>query len=268
MTESVRQILVAACDDFERARERLGERGAEVVPELVEILRDEELFSVEGPGEGWAPIYAAKLLLALGDEAPVEPLLDRLLDEDESGLAEEIRLGLPRLGARVLQPVLARAEAATEREQKTELAYLLGTLAEEADARDPRGLSFLLNALPAIPDVAASGLAQYGDPVAIPALSEQLDRFRPEPGSGPLGGQTAIELAAAIEDLGGELSAAQRLKLDTVVATRRAWFASLTAATGDDRGPRPGRTEKPSSSSRKRRKTRRKMKKKSRRKNR
>ena len=268
MVESVRQVLVSARDDLERVRDELGERGAEVVPELVEVLLDEELFLVDGPGEGWAPIHAAKLLLALGDEAPIEPLLDRLLAEDESALAEELRLGLPKLGARVLEPALTRCETATERGQKADLAYLLGDLAEKADARDPRGLSFLLDLLPENPDPAACGLAQYGDPAALPALSQHLDRVRPEPGAGPIGGQTVIELAAAIEDLGGELTAAQQLKLETIRATRRAWAESLTAALGDDRGSLRSRPQRPSSTSKKRRKARRKMKKKSRRKNR
>ena len=138
----------------------------------------------------------------------VEALLDRLLGLcDESLESETIRLGLPELGEPVLEPALARVASATGPEQREELVYLLGTLADQTGTKDPRGLAFLLGVLDELTDAAAGALADHGDPAAIAPLAEMLDRQRPEGGDGAFAGQTVIELAAAIEHLGGQLSA-------------------------------------------------------------
>jgi HEAT repeat protein len=243
--------------------------GPPAIPELLDVLSDDDLCQDDGPGEGWAPIHAAKLLLRFGDAAPVEALLDRLLGLcDESLVAETIRLGLPELGEPVLEPALARAESAIGPEQREELVYLLGALADQAGAKDPRGFAFLLGALDESTDAAAGALADYGDPAAIPPLAEMLDRQRPEGEDGAFAGQTVIELAAAIEHLGGQLSASQQLELDAVRAERRTWVASLMGAFSDapiEREPLPRRS---SAADRKKRKSKRKASKRSRRKNR
>ena len=179
--ESVRQLLISAMDDLDQVQDRVLSMGPSAIPELLDVLLDEDLFHDDGPGEGWAPIHAAKLLLRFGDAAPIEALLDRLLGLcDESLVAETIRLGLPKLGEPVLGPALARAESATGREQRQELVYLLGALADQAGAKDPRGFAFLLGVLDELTDAAAGALADYGDPAAIAPLAEMLDRQRPE----------------------------------------------------------------------------------------
>jgi tetratricopeptide (TPR) repeat protein len=267
--ESVRQLLISATDDLDEVQDRVLSMGPSAIPELLDVLLDEDLFQDDGPGEGWAPIHAAKLLLRFGDAAPVEVLLDRLLGLcDESLVAETIRLGLPELGEPVLGPALARAESATGPEQREELVYLLGALADQAGTKDPRGFAFLLGVLDESTDAAAGALADYGDPAAITPLSEMLDRQRPEGEDGAFAGQTVIELAAAIEHLGGQLSASQQLELDAVRAARRSWAASLLGAFSDAPNERMTLPRRSSAAARKKRKSKRKASKRSRRKNR
>jgi tetratricopeptide (TPR) repeat protein len=267
--ESVRQLLISATDDLDEVQDRVLSMGPSTIPELLDVLSDDDLFQDDGPGEGWAPIHAAKLLLRFGDAAPVEALLDRLLGLcDESLVAETIRLGLPELGEPVLGPALARAESVTEPEQREELVYLLGALADQAGTKDPRGFAFLLGVLDESTDAAAGALADYGDPAAIAPLAEMLDRQRPEGEDGAFAGQTVIELAAAIQHLGGQLSASQQLELDAVRAARRSWAASLMGAFSDAPIEKATLPRRSSAADRKKRKSKRKASKRSRRKNR
>jgi len=58
----------------------------------------------------------------------------------------------------------------------------------------------------------AGNLAEYGDPRAVPHLLEALDQYEIVESESPLANHALIELRAAIEDLGGTLTAAQQLK--------------------------------------------------------
>ena len=71
----------------------------------------------------------------------------------------------------------------------------------------------LLDLLEDNPDHGAGLLGEYGDPDALPALEGALDRFQiGSKGDGPFANHAVIELAAAIELLGGVVSDAGLLK--------------------------------------------------------
>ena len=75
--------------------------------------------------------------------------------------------------------------------------------------RDPRILECLIELAKRHPEM-ADHLATYGDPAAIPALSELLDRV--DVRAKGFFSLEAATLAQTIEDLSGELSPEQRAK--------------------------------------------------------
>jgi hypothetical protein len=85
-------------------RERILSSGAEAIPILIEVLLDETLAMEDGPGKGYAPIHAARLLGERGATEAIEPLLKRMVDTtwDEFGGTA----GRGRSGAQWAQPAL------------------------------------------------------------------------------------------------------------------------------------------------------------------
>ena len=109
------------------------------------------------------------------------------------------------------------------------LKSLVSALAR-LQARDERILSLLLEHLHEDVEMGAANLAAYGDPQAIPHLQKAFDKYEPVEADRPLANQTLIELHAAIEELGGELTEVQLEKYHRVIAAEerfRRRFASL-----------------------------------------
>lgn len=215
-----------------RAIRGLG-RGA--IPALVEILEDEELAQSDAPGGGYAPIHAATMLRDLGAGEAIEPMFRILARCDPmDALYSALIDALESLGPPVLEPALAAHAAARSEDQRTAVAEVLSGLR----VRDDRILPILLQALEEDVELGAGLLAEYGDPAALPHLTAALDACEVDPRGGLLVNQDVVELEAAIEDLGGSLSAGQQGKVRAVEAARNAARAPLPVigAADDDDG--------------------------------
>jgi hypothetical protein len=107
---------------------------------------------------------------------------------------------------------------------------VLAVLAE-AGVQDERLYAALVALLNDNVQSAAMDLASYGDPRAILLLERALVAVRLDEDDNLFGaGQDVIELVAAIEHLGGEVSTAGRAQRAKVVAMRDATFGSLRRA--------------------------------------
>lgn len=212
---------------------------------LVSILGDTNLV-VDSGVKGWAPIHAAALLGELGDVAAVDPLVKVIREFHFTELiVEEAMEALTELAPRALDRILQLYEE--------EPHFAIARVLAHAQVRDERILQLLVAGLEG-PDRVHSvlDLSTYGDPAALPALGQALDRY--EVSARPpelLVHQEAIELIAAIEELGGELSPAQELKrrkIDQDRQEKRRQLLKLFETRDEvDLGPQgwvpPGRNE-------------------------
>lgn len=212
-----------------------------VVPTLVEILLDEGLASEDSPGDGYAPIHAARLLGELRAEAGVESMLRRLQETDWNDILHNaLQFALPKLGAAVVEPALRSHAETTNSDFKTSLAAVLA----ECGVRDERIYGLLIAMIPNQPDDAAGCLQRYGDRRAVEPLSRAFNAFRLDRGRNPLANQTLIELRDAIEKLGGALTTEQEAKYTVAMEPRDRWRAQIDARLGNATRPeRPGRNE-------------------------
>jgi hypothetical protein len=108
--------------------------GPEQIPELIRLLRDEEL--ADGPEpECYAQIHAWRALAQLRAEAAIEPLLDLLGFQAEMAdwnewITEEVPRVLGMIGPAALAPTIARLERRGQQEWPS--TYFTGTLTEIA----------------------------------------------------------------------------------------------------------------------------------------
>ncbi len=216
--------LVSAGERLPRpVAEALLRRGREVIPALVEVLEDDTLARGDAPGGGYAPIHAATILRDLEASEAIEPML-RLLSRCD---AMDILYGalveaLGSFGPPVLEPALAVHAAAESEAERSAIANVLS----RTGVRDHRVLAVLLRMLEEDMVLGAGSLAEYGDPAALPHLGAALDRCDLDVPGGLFANQDVIELEAAIEELGGELSEDQERKVRAVETAR-----------GEARGP-------------------------------
>jgi NADPH-dependent ferric siderophore reductase len=196
--------------------------GAAAVPALVDVLEDEELSMADGPGDGWAPIHAARLLGELRAESAVPAMVRVLCELGVNALLHGALIhALVQVGPAVAPPVLA----ALDSEEALEEVGLLEVLAQ-CGAKSEVIFTRLCGHFLDDPDLGAGLLAYYGDSRALPLLHEVLNAYTPEGEEGPFAGQLVIEIEDAIRALGGTLSPDQARKLDTVVSWRKAMFGS------------------------------------------
>jgi len=189
-----------------------------VVPALLELLSDADAREDDSPGAGFAPLHAAALLGQLQAEEAIGPLLGVLRWCDPMDLLYGVVItALESFGPPVLEPALAAYRSAPRAEARTAIANVLSGLG----VHDDRLLRLLVDLLHDHAELAAGLLGRYGDPAALPALGVALDRLELDLDGGPLENQAAIELAAAIEELEGTLSADQQRKLDQARLLRR-----------------------------------------------
>jgi SEC-C motif len=87
-----------------------------------------------------------------------------------------------------------------------------------------------LDSLERSPELAAMYLAEYGDPRALPALSQMFDTLPVHDDDAMLGNHVFVELRCAIEELGGHLTAAQAAKAARADAPRRRFAAQMEQA--------------------------------------
>lgn len=192
-----------------KVKARIVALGEAAVAPLMAIAGDDALLMEESRGDGMAPVHALALLGELRAEAAIPRMIAIVAGGDADDYAvNAAALALRKMGAAALEPCLAAYAAETRDDQ---LGLFAGALAE-LGVRDERVWQILLAELEREPVVAAMHFAEYGDARALPLVSalfdrEGLDRF------------DIVELAAAIERLGGALTPAQaRLRAE---ATRR-----------------------------------------------
>lgn len=159
-----------------------------------------------------------------------------------------------RIGPAALEPALAAFDACPDPAGRSRL----GDALVSTGVKDGRVLEALLRTFREEPEAAAVNLVAYGDGRAIPELSAALDRGAVLDASDLdfISGLCLIELAWAIEMLGGRLSPSQQRSLDRTAdrlrALERTWWDPGGLAIDEHslawpparRPPRRGRNER------------------------
>ena len=197
-----------------------------VIPKLIAIL--EEALTDGEIDHGWTPSHAAKLLGMLGDVRAV-PVLLRILEQYEAidAYHKEAADALVRLGKPAIDACLEAYATTTNDDMRAGIASVLSRCA----TKDERSFQTLLDFFEQSPELGAIYLAEYGDSRAIPALSQMFDALPvDEQDDSVMRNHMFIELRSAIEELGGQLTAAQRAKADRADAPRRRFAAQMQEA--------------------------------------
>jgi SEC-C motif len=195
-------------------REELLGLGAEAVPGLLRFIENEDLWAEDAVGSGWPPIHAVELLGELKAAASVEPLLDALCKTAwDDIIHDRIVQDLPKLGAAVLGPALARITAETPQETRHALCCVLS----ELGVRDPRVDAELRRFFAEDQFLASFCLANYGDPAAVPLIAQAIEAFEPDFASS-FGETVLASFVEAHERLGSPLPPALRKHVDELFA--------------------------------------------------
>lgn len=179
------------------------EHGSEAIPELIELLKDDKLALFDAPGRGYAPIHAASILQAMKAVDAIEPMLQVLSRCDAMDILYSTLIhALQSFETSVLEPALRAYAVAKNEDQRSAIASVLSGI----HVHDPRIFSILLEQLKENTELGAGDLAEYGDQEALPYLSSALNACKLDRRGGMFANQEIIELAAAIKELGGELT--------------------------------------------------------------
>jgi hypothetical protein len=196
--------------------------GAAMVPALIALL-EAGLADDQAEPEG-ALFHAVDLLVALGDARAV-PILLRCLEHDDlfDGLAPPAAAALRTLGSAALDGYLAAYAMTTNEVFRDRLAGVLS----RCGVHDERLYTCLVETLQRTPELGANYLAEYGEARALGVLAHAFDTLPLRDEESPLANHVFIELRAAIEDLGGQLTAAQHRKFEAADAARRRLVAQM-----------------------------------------
>lgn len=199
--------------------------GSNIVSQLIELLLDESLADVDARGKGYVPINAVRVLRRLRPVEAVEPMLKVMRRCDFCDvLKNEIIFALKEFGEVALEPALKAYIEEQDNDESEYIAEILSGL----NVRDERIYQVLLHELENDVILGAGNLGEYGDDRAVPVLSALLER-------GDLDNWEEVEsLVLTIEELGGELTAQQRLALKTALKPKKAKPIAMYAL------PRPG----------------------------
>lgn len=221
----VRLLIASGKNLSSQAQAQILPLGEQAIPQLLAALQSPTLAKQNAPCDGWAPVHAARLLGELRATSAIEPMLDVLYDCDPlEYLYSALMDALTAMGPPALEPLL-RAQA---RFDKPGALNPLHVILAQLGVQDPRVFAVLLTGLQADPSSGAGNLAEYGDPAALPYLMQALDAYRLTPTDNPIEHHAVMELTSAIEELGGELSPAQRAKAKAADAPRRRFAELLT----------------------------------------
>jgi hypothetical protein len=206
----------------EALRQQCMAAGAAVVPALIALL-EAGLAGDQAEPEG-ALFHAVDLLGALGDARAV-PILLRCLEHDDlfDGLAPPAAAALRTLGPAAGEGCLAAYATTTDAALRDRLAGVLS----RCGVHDERLYACLVETLQRTPELGANYLAEYGEARALGVLGHTFDTLPLRDEASPLANHVFIELRAAIEDLGGQLTAAQHQKFEAADAARRRWVAQM-----------------------------------------
>jgi SEC-C motif len=196
--------------------------GAAMVPALVTLL-EPGLADDQAEPEG-ALFHAVDLLGALRDARAV-PILLRCLERDDlfDGLAPPAAAALRTLGPAALEGCLAAYTMTADGAFRDRLAGVLS----RCGVHDERIYMCLIQTLHRTPELGANFLAEYGEARALDVLAHTFDTLPLRDEESPLANHVFIELRAAIEDLGGQLTAAQHQKFESADAARRRFVAQM-----------------------------------------
>lgn len=215
--------------------------GAPIAPALRALLDDEELLAEDARGGGWAPIHAMQLLAELRDEESVPLLVAILADSDPEEEAWTAALdALATLDGAVLEPCL---QVYAESDDDPDLQRSVVAVLCELSVKDERVFAILAERFVRCDNdllMATTALAQYGDPRALPLLTEMLDAADSNEELS-LDIEELDEIAAAIAGFGGTLTPAQEALLAD--ARKQGQSRSLKARTPVRAVARPGRNE-------------------------
>jgi SEC-C motif len=197
--------------------------GAAMVPALIALLEAGRADNQDEP-EG-ALFHAVDLLGALGDARAV-PILLRCLAHDDlfGGLAPSAAAALRTLGPAALEGCLAAYATTADDAFRDRLAGVLS----RCGVHDERLYACLVETLQRTPELGANYLAEYGEARALDVLAPTFDTLPLRDEESPLANHVFIELRAAIEDLGGQLTAAQHQKFEAADAARRRFVAQMS----------------------------------------
>ena len=197
--------------------------GAAMVPALIALL-EAGLADDQAAPEG-ALFHAVDLLGALGDARAV-PILLRCLAHDDlfDGLAPPAAAALHTLGPAALEGCLAAYAMTTSEDLRDRLAGVLS----RCGVHDERLYACLVETLQRTPELGANYLAEYGEARALDVLAHTFDTLPLRNEESPLANHVFIELRAAIEELGGQLTAAQAQQFEAADAARRRFVAQLS----------------------------------------
>ena len=226
-------------------RDRILAQGERIVPALITVVEDRSLAESEAPGCGYVPLHAVDLLVELKVSAAIPALLAHVQEyEWQSLLFNRAVFALKSFGGAAYGPILEALRTNDDPEIEPVLVEILAGLGR----RDGELYEILAEFARRHPEQGAMALADYGDARAVPLLHELHDGLEV---TGDADGvwwsdQPIIEIAGAIGDLGGTLSAAQREKLKLAKGRRReqgtAMRAQVERALGElSSGPQAGR---------------------------
>jgi NADPH-dependent ferric siderophore reductase len=200
--------------------------GRSIVPELIVLL--EEALADDEVDHSWAPAHAAKLLGMLGDRQAVPVLLRFLEHYDVLGsYHQEAADALVELGDMAIDACLEAYPTASNEDMRDGIASVL----RRSKTKDERIYQTLLDFFEQTPELGGMYLADYGDPRAIPVISHMFDALPVDDRENAImSNHVFVELRGAIEELGGQLTAAQEAKIERADAPRRRFVAHMDAA--------------------------------------
>lgn len=209
----------------------ISDHGESLIPDLITLLAEDGLSATTAFGGGWMPVHVVSILKQLKPEIAIKPMLDVLCKcRYYDVLYSDLIIALKSFGAPVLEIALASYVGNKKEDTRGAIAEILAGIG----VKDDRILLLLLEQLKAGDPAAFSHLAEYGDSSVLPTLSSLLDNLTIKENS------EVIELAVAIEVLGGTLSPSQAKLLHRAKAARRKFPGRSEFQSTLDRLPRPG----------------------------
>lgn len=200
--------------------------GSASIPGLIAMLED--ALADDEADHGWAPAHAAKLLGMLGDAQAVPVLLRMLAGYAViDGYHQAAEDALVALGDPAIEACLEAYPTAKNEDLRSGIVAVLSRSTE----KHARIFQTLLAFFAQSTELGAIYLADYGDPQAIPVLSQMFDALPIDDHSDSvMSNHIFVELRSAIEHLGGQLTAAQQAKADRADAPRRRFAAQMDEA--------------------------------------
>ena len=249
-TPTLEQYLIQAGEKLsDDLRQRIIAQGKAIVPALLDVLNNEPLQMEDAPGEGCAPIHAVELLREMRATEAIQPMVLWMQKIDPlCYLHDRLLQALIAFGEEAIPAVLAAYDETTEYEERRSLCSILS----ESPVKKDTIYEILLHQLEENVEWGTVCLDRYGDTRALPRLEQALDAYEIIPdASNPLADQAVIELCAAIQRMGGQLTSSQQHKRDQVKAHRDVFrrrleaLASLKSAHEASTQPRkkPGRND-------------------------